>query len=451
MAPSRVIIDTDPGTDDVLALLLAFCASPEEIEVLLISITFGNVDAQNCLRNLVSMFHVIQKEMTWRRSQGMPEGFETLKKFKPVVAVGAEDPLGDPRAKAAYFHGNDGLGGVHSSHPHHSYPAEIWNSLFNRPPSETLLTTAAVDVVQTDLASPISLFTPSIRASHLEMIKILADNPPGTITIIAVGPLTNLALAASHSPNIFMRAKSVLVMGGALYVPGNATPVAEFNTLADPSAAARIFALTSPDPASTMPPTVSPKSLKSDGNGLQPTILPPYPPTDALDGKRLNVILFPLDLTDVHYLRRDEFNAKTQPLIEAGSPLAEWVSAFLQATFTRMEKLHHGQGGGGTHLSLHDPVCVWYALIGESLKEQWTISEGEDIRVETTGHWTKGMCVVDRRNRKMGEDGEGGEVLGDTGGWLSRRRGNRVRRCVGTPGERALAPALLDIIFGHTR
>lgn len=242
-----------------------------------------------------------------------------------------------------------------------------------------------------------------------------------------------------------MRAKSVLIMGGAVSVPGNVTPVAEFNTLADPTATARVFALTSPNPASTMPPTVSHSVFKGDGNGLQPTILPPYPPRDALVGERLNVIMFPLDLTEAHYLRRDEFNAKTQPLVEKGSPLAEWTSAFLRTTFDTMERLHHGHEGGGTHLSLHDPLCVWYALKSDILKEQWTITDGEDIRIETTGHWTKGMCVIDRRSRKR-EDGE--EVVGDNGGWLSRSGGNRVSRCIGTPGERALAPALLESIFG---
>lgn len=307
------------------------------------------------------------------------------------------------------------------------------------------MTTTAVTAVHTDPASPISLFTPSNQESHLEIIKILAENPPGTITIIGVGPLTNLALAASHSPNIFMRAKSVLIMGGAVLVPGNVTPVAEFNTLADPTATARVFALTSPNPASTMPPTVSHSVFKGDGNGLQPTILPPYPPRDALVGERLNVIMFPLDLTEAHYLRRDEFNARTQPLIEKGSPLAEWTSAFLRTIFDTMERLHHGHEGDGTHLSLHDPLCVWYALKSESLKEQWTITDGEDIRIETTGHWTKGMCVIDRRSRKT-EDGE--EVVGDKGDWLSRSGGNRVSRCIGTPGERALAPALLESIFG---
>lgn len=49
------------------------------------------------------MFHVIGKEMKWRREQGLPEGFEALKSCKPIVAVGAEEPLGDPREIAAYF------------------------------------------------------------------------------------------------------------------------------------------------------------------------------------------------------------------------------------------------------------------------------------------------------------------------------------------------------------
>lgn len=49
------------------------------------------------------MFHVIEKEMKWRREQGLPEGFEALRNCKPIVAVGAEEPLGDPREIAAYY------------------------------------------------------------------------------------------------------------------------------------------------------------------------------------------------------------------------------------------------------------------------------------------------------------------------------------------------------------
>ncbi|KAL8912021.1 MAG: hypothetical protein Q9172_007569 [Xanthocarpia lactea] len=102
-AKSRVIIDTDPGTDDVLALLYALSSSPEAIEVLLLSITFGNVNVQNCLRNVVSMFSVIEKEMSWRKDNGRPEGFDALRKSKPTIAVGADEPLGGERMKAAYY------------------------------------------------------------------------------------------------------------------------------------------------------------------------------------------------------------------------------------------------------------------------------------------------------------------------------------------------------------
>lgn len=52
---------------------------------------------------MVTMFHIIQKEMEWRKSQGLPEGFETLRKTKPLVAVGANGPLGDQRMMADYF------------------------------------------------------------------------------------------------------------------------------------------------------------------------------------------------------------------------------------------------------------------------------------------------------------------------------------------------------------
>lgn len=110
-----------------------------------------------------------------------------------------------------------------------------------------------------------------------------------------------------------MKAKNVVVMGGTIFEPGNITPVGEFNCIADPNAAARVYALTSPNPASTMPP--------------DPT-LPHYPSKDQLGDRRLNVIMFPLDVTSLHVLRRDQVEAKTKPLIEKGSPLAEWVYAF---------------------------------------------------------------------------------------------------------------------------
>ena len=313
-----------------------------------------------------------------------------------------------------------------------------------------MISTTAVESAQADLSSSSPLFTPSNRPSHLEILRVLEQNPPDTITVIAIGPLTNLALAASHAPTILLRAKFILVMGGSIAVPGNITPVGEFNTLADATAAARVFALTSPNPASTMP-YAPPQSARKDlSSNSDANVLPPYPQKHELGVRRLNVILFPLDITTPHTLRRDEFEAKVKPLIQEGSPLAEWTDAIISSTLRKMETLHHGHEGGSTATSLHDPVCVWYALNGQTQEEDWIISGKEDIRVETAGQWTRGMCVVDRRDRKMrqDDDGEEDEVPGDTGRWLSPRRGNRVAQCVGTPGARALAPFMLDTIFG---
>ncbi|GAM86065.1 hypothetical protein ANO11243_040750 [Dothideomycetidae sp. 11243] len=404
-ARRKIIIDTDPtekGVDDVLAMLLALAAQPEEIEVLLISLTFGNVEVDKCLRNVVHMFHHIHEEMRWRQGRGLPAGFGALLAARPLVAIGAEQPLADGMLMADYFH----------------------------------------DAIQEEMRDHDRLFQPSQRPAHEEILRLLAEHDQDEITLVAVGPMTNTALAAAQDPTTFLKVKEVVVMGGAVHCPGNMTPVAEFNTFADTYAAARVYALTSPKPASTMPP-VPPKPSGDNSQDPPPPYLSGYPETLP---RRLKLTLVPLDITSKHTLTRAHFSKLVDPLEAKGSPLAAWVNAFVTSTFRKVESLREGAAEGTVALELHDPLCIWYCL--RASDEGWEMIQDEDLRVETSGQWTRGMCVVDGRDRRRRTADESeGEHPDDHGNWLSERLGNRLGRCIKTPGEDLFAAELLERMF----
>src|SRR5271155_3752949 len=102
----------------------------------------------------------------------------------------------------------DGLHGVHDQHPHLT-PADTWKSLFH--------TEKNVDHNQ----SPVpKYFTPSNVIAYKEMLRILRENPPDTISIAVIGPMTNVALAAAEDPETFLRVKEIVVMGGAVHLEG---------------------------------------------------------------------------------------------------------------------------------------------------------------------------------------------------------------------------------------
>ncbi|KIW67236.1 hypothetical protein PV04_06501 [Phialophora macrospora] len=431
MAPkNRIIIDTDPGVDDVLAILLALSAKADDLEVLLITLTHGNVDVRSCLRNVVAIFHILEKELLWRKSHGKPIGFEGITKFKPLVAIGADEPLQDRIESADYFHGVDGLAGTHTSHPHFS-PEEDWNRLFEHPPPDDDLTKKAKPEV--DIEEPSNAFIPSLVPAHKEILRLLRENEPGTITLIAIGPLTNFALAAAEDPETFLRCKEVVTMGGTVDGIGNVTPVAEFNVYADPYAAARVYALSSPIPASTMPVATE---------GERSVDLPHYPPHLS---KQLKLTLMSLDITEYHMLSRGEFTAFAKPFLDQGSPLAAWMSAFMTPMLDKMERLHLGHEGEGAALALHDPLCVWYVLTQDDVRWKASARSPEDIRIETAGQWTRGMTVGDKRARRRRNSD--GEVPHDRGNWLGNRSGNRVHRMLESPGREVASQYLLKSIF----
>lgn len=162
--------------------------------------------------------------------------------------------------------------------------------------------------------------------------------------------------------------------------------------------------------------------------------------------KPLTLKLFPLDITLKHNLSRGEFDRTIAPLLQAGSPLAEWVDAFMAHVFQTLERLHPGHEGASANLSLHDPVCVWYALTAGDARWRPTSGSPEDIRIETGGQWTRGMCVVDRRNRHK-LDGEV-ESSSDQGLWLSAKAGNRIIRMEQSPGGESFGRMLLSKLFG---
>lgn len=177
-APRDLIIDTDPGADDVVALLFAL-ASPEELKVRAITTVAGNVRLDKTSRNA-------RLAREWAGREEVP------------VYAGAPTPLVRTPIYAENIHGKEGISGVTVHEP-----------------KKGLAAGNAVDY----------------------LIKTLSTAKPHSITIAMLGPQTNLALALTQAPEITQGIKEVVVMGGAHFNGGNITPVAEFNLYADPQAA----------------------------------------------------------------------------------------------------------------------------------------------------------------------------------------------------------------------
>ncbi|WP_171121662.1 MULTISPECIES: nucleoside hydrolase [unclassified Ruegeria] len=200
MPPRKIIIDTDPGQDDAVAILLAL-ASPQEIEVLGITAVAGNVPL-----DLTSKNARIVCELAGHTEV-------------PVYA-GCDRPLKRALVTAEHVHGKTGLDGPELPDP-----------------QMQLTDGHAVDFI----------------------IDTLRAHEPGTVTLCPLGPLTNIATAFTKAPDIVDRVQEIVLMGGAYFEVGNITPTAEFNIHVDPEAADIVF--TSGRPIVVMPLDVTHKAL----------------------------------------------------------------------------------------------------------------------------------------------------------------------------------------------
>jgi inosine-uridine nucleoside N-ribohydrolase len=264
------LIDTDPGVDDALALLLAW-ASPE-LAVEVVTTVAGNVPVETATRNLDRLLHL-------RRPARAPR-----------VGVGGFAPLARSLVTAERYHGADGIGDLTD------WPEE--------PPADADRRPRAVD-----------------------LIVETARRHAAALTVVALGPLTNLALAVDADAPAVAGVGRVVVMGGAVDVAGNVTPTAEFNMHVDPEAAAHVFEA-----------------------GL---------PLD----------LVPLDATRQARLTRAELMAA---LARAPGPLADRIAAFTARAFGA--DVPEG-------IALHDPLAVAAAI-------DPTLIEWEPVRltIGSDGH-----------------------------------------------------------------
>lgn len=277
----RVILDVDTGVDDALAIMLAV-RSPE-LEVLGITTVNGNVSVARCTANTLLVLEVLDAPNI------------------PVVS-GAAAPLVREAFSAAEVHGWDGLGNVTARYP-----------------TTRQATQGAVEFL-------------------FEMVRRF----PGELTLVASGPLTNVATAIRKDREAMQDLHGITVMGGAIRVPGNVGPTTEFNFAVDPEAAAIVLEA------------------------------------------GLSIRLVPLDVTEQVVLSREAVEKVR------GSGKVQAFIHDLTATTMAFHLKHEGIDG----MFLHDPLAVG-VVVDPSLVRTQPMA----VAVERRGELTSGMTVADLRRR----------------------------------------------------
>ena len=272
----KIILDCDPGHDDAIAILLA--AGDPAIDLLGITTVAGNHTIENVTRNALSVC--------------------TVYGIQVPVARGAAGPLIGPQVLATEIHGETGLDGP---------------------------------------VLPPASFALDERHGVDFIIDTVMAHEPKTVTLVPVGPYTNIALAVRKEPRIVDRVKAVVAMGGS-YTRGNVTPTGEFNVYADPEAADVVF--------------------RADWD----------------------VTMVGLDLTH-QALATPALQERVRAI---GGPISTFMLdtwAYVTMTMANVLQIEAP--------AVHDACCVAW-IIDPSV---FTV-EKADVRVETVGRWTQGMTVA---------------------------------------------------------
>lgn len=277
--PRKIIIDTDPGQDDAVAILLAFASA--ELEVLGLTAVAGNVPLPLTERNARIICELAGRPQT-------------------RVFAGCAAPLERALVTAEYVHGKTGLDGPQMPDP-----------------QMPLQDRHAVDFI----------------------IDTLRTEPPHSVTLCPLGPLTNIATAFLRAPDIIPRVAEIVLMGGAYFEVGNVTPAAEFNIYVDPQAADIVFKSGAP------------------------------------------LVVMPLDVTHKALTSR----AWVEEMRALGTPVGHAVAGWTDF-FERFDTAKYGSEGA----PLHDPCVIAY-LINPALFHGRHIN----VEIETKGELTLGMTVAD--------------------------------------------------------
>jgi purine nucleosidase len=317
--PDRIslIIDCDTGIDDALALLYA-CASPEA-EIVAVTCCSGNVEAHQVAQNTLAVL-------------------ELAGRADIEVALGRTTPLIRPLEITLETHGPRGIG--HAELP---------------PPSRSLSERHAADLIVEE-----------------------ARRRPGAITLVTLGPLTNLAVAVLREPELPRLLRRLVLMGGAFHVPGNTTPTTEWNIHCDPEAAKIVFEAFAPSPpVAGRPGYARPLILGLDVTE-QARIVPDH--VVALAGRAGCLPDDSLALAQVE----DPLHATRSV---ANNPVVRFIADAL-----RFYMEFHARYDGFYGAFIHDPLALAAALDPGLVR-----AEAVAVDVDTAGGPADGQTVADWR------------------------------------------------------